>query len=78
MDTTTSTLLAGTLVIVGRWAQGKPINVRIIIGLIGSAIFLSLIAEADDKLARNFGAMVLLTALFVYGVPVLQKTGLIK
>lgn len=76
MDTTTSTLLAGSLVVVGRWVQDKPVNARIIIGIVGSALFLSLIGQADQELARAFGGIVLITATFAYAPDILKKVGL--
>lgn len=78
MDTTTSMLLAGSLVIVGRWTQNKPINARIVIGIVGSALFLSLIGQANEELARAFGGIVLITAVFTYAPGILKKVGLIK
>lgn len=78
MNTTTSTLLAGSIVIMGRWAQDKPINSRIVIGIMGTAIMLSLINEADNGLARAFGGLVLVTAVFAYAPDILKKTGLTK
>jgi hypothetical protein len=78
MDTTTSMLLAGSLVVIGRWVQDKPVNARIVIGIVGSALFLSLVSQADERLAKSFGAMVLLTATFVYAPAILKKVGLIS
>jgi hypothetical protein len=78
VDTTTSTLLSGTIVVVGRWAEDQPIHARIIIGIVSSAIALALLGTANAELAQAFGMIVLLTAVFRYGVPVLKKAGLIQ
>lgn len=77
MDTTTEMLLAGSIIVIGRWTQNKGINARTIIGIVGSAVFLSLIGQADDQLAKAFGGIVLISAVFMYGVPILQKVGLV-
>ncbi len=77
MDTTTSTLLAGAIVVVGRWVEGEHVGTRIVVGIIGTALAVSLIGNANDKLGRTFGLLVLVTAVFRYAVPILQKTGLI-
>jgi hypothetical protein len=78
VDTTTEMLLAGTVIIIGRMTQNKGINAQTIIGIIGSAVFLSLVGQADEQLAKAFGGIVLISAVFVYGVPILQKVGLIR
>jgi hypothetical protein len=78
MNAMTSTLLAGTIIVIGRIASGKGVDQRTVIGLIGLALALSLIGEADEGLGKAFAALVLLSAVFMYGVPVLRKTGLIK
>jgi hypothetical protein len=70
-------LLTGSIVVVGRWVQDKPVNARIVIGIVASALFLSLLGQADAKLAGQFGALVLITAVFAYAPDILKKTGLI-
>lgn len=77
IDTTTSTLLAGSVIVIGRLVNGQGVSQRVVVGIIGSGLFLSLIGQADAELGQAFGMLVLLSAVFVYAVPVLRKTGLI-
>jgi hypothetical protein len=77
VDGITSTLLAGTVIIVGRMAESKPVTARIVIGIVGTALALSLLGEANPELGKMFAALILVSAVFVYGVPILKKTGLI-
>jgi hypothetical protein len=77
VNTTTSVLLTMAIVIGGRWAQGETIHPRIVVGVLGSAVFLSLIGEFYDAgLAKMFGVMILLTAVFAYLPDITKKLGL--
>jgi len=76
MDAATTTLLAGSVVVIGRWVEDKPINARVIIGIVGSALGVTLIAEGNTELGNAFGALLLVTVLFRYGLPILTKLGL--
>jgi hypothetical protein len=78
MDTTTATLLAGSVVVIGRWVQDKPVNFKVIVGIVGAALIVSLIGQADEGLARGFGLLFLVSMLFNYALPILRKVGLIK
>jgi hypothetical protein len=74
----TCSLLTGVLVTLGRWAKGQTFNARVIIGVIGIMIFLSLVGEADQRLSLSFAAMIVVAALFTYGPDIFKKFGLIK
>jgi hypothetical protein len=78
MDTTTATLLAGSVVVIGRWVQDKPVNFKVIVGIVGAALIVSLIGQADEGLARGFGLLFLVSMLFNDALPILRKVGLIK
>lgn len=75
MDTTTSALLTGVMVAVGQWAQDKKINARLIIAVLILALFLSLMGQSQPKLARQFGALILISATLGFGPSILNKLG---
>lgn len=74
----TMAFATGALTVMGRWSQGKKVEPRVVIGLIGLLIFLSLLGEADQRLSMAFAAMVLVSALFMYGPDIFRKFGLIQ
>jgi hypothetical protein len=76
MDAASTTLLAGSVVVVGRWVEDKPVNARIVIGIIGSALGVTLISEASPQLGNAFAALLLVAVVFQYALPILQKVGL--
>lgn len=73
----TTVVATAVVVYAGRTAQEKPIDIRIAVGAGAFAIGLTLLSNADEKLARQFGWMVLLAACFMYLPDIFKKTGLI-
>jgi hypothetical protein len=78
MNTTTSAVMTGAIVYGGRWAQSKPIDIKVAIGTAGIAIILSLLAQTNEKLAQQFGLLILIGASFVYLPTMVEKLGLSK
>lgn len=78
MNTTTSAVTTGAIVYAGRWAQGKDLDIKVAIGTAGIAIILSLIAQSNEKLAQQFGLLILLAAAFAYLPTLVNKLGLDK
>jgi hypothetical protein len=78
MNTTTSAVMTGAVVYGGRWAQGKPADIKVAIGTAGIAIILSLLAQTNAKLAQQFGLLILVGAAFVYLPTMVEKLGLNK
>lgn len=76
MNPLTSTALASIIVLTGTWAKGKEISIRLVVGGLFLAIGLSVMAEVNDKLARAFGLLIVVTALYVYGIDIVKKLGL--
>lgn len=77
MNTTGVVVATGVIVIGGRWANGDPVDVKIGVGFGVYALMLSLLTEANPKLAGQFSILVLVMASFRYAVPVAQKLGLV-
>lgn len=75
MDVTTSVVATGVTVTVGRWSQDKDIPFRIFVGFGFVAIFLSVMSSGNQKLAEAFGALILVSALLYYAVPISKKIG---
>jgi len=73
----TSMVATGTIVYAGRVAQEKPIDVRIAIGAAAAAIGLTLMSNANEKLAQQFSWLILLGACFIYLPSVFRKTGIL-
>jgi hypothetical protein len=78
MDPASITLLAGSVVVIGRWVNGDSVNARVVIGIVGSALAITLISEASPQLGRAFAALVLVAVVFKYALPILQKVRLAK
>lgn len=75
MDAVTSVVATGIVVTAGTWAQEKPITIRIFVGMGVLAIFLSVIQAGNEKFAQQFAALILVAAVFYYGIPLGKKLG---
>lgn len=78
MDTTTSVITTGIVVTVGRWSQEKELNMKMFIGFGALAIFLSVMQAGNEKLASQFAALILVSAVLIYGVAIGKKLGGLK
>lgn len=76
MSTTTSVVATGVIVVAGRIAQEKPIDIKIAVGAAAFALSLSLIGNANEQLASRFAALVLVGAALIYVPAIASKTGL--
>jgi hypothetical protein len=76
MDAASTTLLAGSVVVIGRWVDNKPVSARVVIGIMGAALGVTLISEANAQLGNAFAALLLVAVTFTYALPILQKVGL--
>lgn len=76
----TNTYVIGTVAVAvaGRWAEDKPLDVRVAVGAAGYAIGLALINTADSGVASKIALAVMLTALFRYVPAIVTKTGIVK
>lgn len=78
MNTTNAVLMTGLVVVSGRWASGKPLDIRLAVGTAGLALFLAVINSSSPELASRFAVLVLVTAVFMYGPTIAKKAGLTK
>ena len=72
MNTTSSTMLSGALVVAGRWSEGKSVSPRVVVGVVVLVVILS---AMPDEIAKPFAMLILIAALFRYGLPLAQKVG---
>lgn len=79
MDTTTSVVAAVVIVAVGQWAKKDgEISIKLVVGMMFLAILLSALSSANEKLASQFAALILIGAVFTYFLPIAKKLGYSK
>lgn len=78
MNTTNVAVATGAVVIAGRWSQSQNIELPVVIGATVYAVALSILADANEKFAGQFGLLVLVAALMRYTLPIAFGTGLLK
>jgi hypothetical protein len=66
-------VLTAVVVTAGRWAKKEPVDIRIVIGGTVFLLFIAGLSEASPKLAQQFALLVLLAALFNYGIPIFEN-----
>lgn len=78
MNTTSSAVLTGVIVGVGRWAKNQDINMKVVISITFMAIILAVLGEVNEKFSQQMGVLVLVAAVFTYGPDIVKKAGLTK
>lgn len=78
MNPLAAALISGTMVIAGKWADGKSPNMDNAIGIAGIAIGLALIEQANEKLATAFAWLIVLSVTIVYFPKIVKGAGLTK
>jgi hypothetical protein len=78
MNTTNAVLMTAVVVVAGRWANEKPLSIRIAVGTAGLALFLAVLNSSSPDLASKFAVLILLAAVFQYGPGIVKKAGLTK
>ncbi len=78
MNTTSSTVLTGVVVTTGRWAEGKTLSMRVVVGATFLAISLAVLSEANEEFARTMAILILVAALLRYAEPIAKKAGFAK
>lgn len=75
MNTTTSVVLTGALVALGQWTNDKQVTVKMVVGVGLVALFLAAMSEVNQPLAQQFGVLILVGAVFIYGPDVMKGLG---
>lgn len=78
MNATSAAVLTGLIVVAGNWSQGKPMTMRIAIGIVAMTLFLTILNESVPEVANKLAVLVVVSAVFLYGMPIAKKAGLIK
>lgn len=73
MEIGQAVVLTGVIVAVGRWADDKPIDSKLLVGAAGTAVALSVLSQMNEKLGSQFALLILVAAALVYGIPVASK-----
>lgn len=73
-----SAVLTGVVVTTGRWAEGKELSMKIVVGATFLAVSLSVLSEINPLLGGQFALLVLTVAVLRYALPILEKSGLVK
>lgn len=69
-------LFVGALTYLGRAARNEPMTIKTVVGIGGLALMLSLIEQADKKLAQQFGLLIILGTLLAHWQVIVKATGL--
>ncbi len=79
MDTTTAAFGTAVIVTAGQWAKdGKGPSIKVIVGMLFLAYFLTFMSAGNPKLASQFAVLILVGALITYTIPITKKLGLTK
>lgn len=60
----------------GKWARGKSLSVDTVVGLVGVAVGLAVVDQANARLARAMGALVVIGVAVAHLPTVLDASGL--
>lgn len=71
-------LFVGALTYLGRAARNEPMTIKTVVGVGGLALMLSLIEQADKKLAQQFGLLIIVGTLLAHWQVIVNATGLNK
>jgi hypothetical protein len=79
LDTTTAVVATGIVVFAGQWAKkDEGPSIKLVVGGTVLAVMLSVMSQADEKLASQFASLVLVAALLKYAIPIAKKLGYTK
>ena len=79
IDTTTAVVATGIVVFAGQWAKkDEGPSIKLVGGGTVLAVILSVMSQADEKLASQFAVLILVSALLIYAVPIAKKLGYSK
>ena len=79
MDTTSSTVAACLIVVVGQWSKKNgEVSIKLVVGMMFLVLMLSLLSSANEKLAKQFSTLILVGAIFTYFIPISKKLGFTK
>jgi Ca2+/Na+ antiporter len=78
VNTTTTVIGTAGLVALAKWTNDQQITMDQVIGILVVAFVLAVSTEVNDAFARQFGTLIFITAVLLYGPKVAQGLGLAK
>lgn len=72
-NTTTLVVLGGLFVVLGRWAQGKKLEAKQVIGVTVLATFLVGLSAVDQRLGKAFTVIILMAIIYAYADPIIKR-----
>jgi hypothetical protein len=76
MNPVVAAVVAGAIIVAGKWSKGKSPSVDNAVGVAGIAIMLSLIETGNAKLANSFAWLILVSLSVVYIPSIVKAAGL--
>lgn len=76
MNPVNTALVAGLLIIGGKWAKNQSPTIDNAIGIAGIALGLAFLSQVSDPMSRSFGALIVLSLAVVYLPSIVTATGL--
>lgn len=73
MPTGSAVALTVAVVALGRWAQGKKLDMAVILALAFIGLMIAVIQEGNAKFGKQFAVLILVGAVAVYGVDIFNK-----
>lgn len=68
--------LVATMTTLGRWARGKTLTIDTVVGLVGVAIGLTVLEQANQKFARGFAILVVIGVAVAHLDVIVGSSGL--
>lgn len=75
MQPVATALVVGALMVGNKWARGKVPTMDNAVGVVGILVGLSLIAEANTKLASTFGTLIVVSVALIQGPVIFDAIG---
>lgn len=75
MNTTNAAVGTGAIAVLGSWSEGRGISIRVVVGIVFLAVFLSVLPQ---RLAVPFAYLILTAVAFRYMPGIIARTGIAK
>jgi hypothetical protein len=75
MNPINTAILAGAMIVMGKWARGQSPNIDNAVGIGGVAIGLSLLEQFNQKFSRTFGVLILISVAVVHLPTIVKALG---
>lgn len=73
MNTTNWLILAGAIVVAGKWSRGEDISPKTVIAIVFLALMIAVMGEVDDDIAKAFAALILVAVLLANGDDIIKR-----